>query len=692
MKAVVFSKGTSKIRNLDKFLRTDSVVYARSEMSCPDNVDLVVGWGRKASSKKAHSYATKNRIPFCCIEDGFVRSVGLGVDGAAPLSVVVDDVGIYYDATAPSLLEDILNGLRTVGCSLDDVSLINRASSCIDSILSKSISKYNNAQNAGELDRLVDSSTVLVLDQTRGDCSVEYGMADENSFRLMLDSAIAENPGCKVAVKIHPDVVCGKKTGYLSELVKDNRYGESVCLIDVDVNPIALLKSVGRVYTVTSQMGFEALMCKKRVACFGVPFYAGWGLTDDRISCARRSRERSLEQVFAAAYLLYARYINPVTGANSNLEDTIELISKNMSIVRQEVDNLYCFGFSRWKRGYVRKYLGTVSKKIIFCSRVTNKIASRVSSNDGVAIWGRRDAVGIDNLVAKHGVSVFRVEDGFVRSIGLGSNFVRPFSMVVDSSGIYFDSMRESDLEKILCNEEFSEADLDRGKKIIDAILAGRLTKYNMPSTRQVLIPDNVRSRVLLVVGQVEDDASIACGAGDVRKNLDLLKLVRRNNPDAYIVYKPHPDVEYGNRIGFVPDGVLLNYCNFVARDSSVVDCICASDQVHTMTSLAGFEALIRGKSVFVYGSPFYSGWGLTVDSSKVERRGRMLSLYELAFAVYAKYPLYFDWDSGYFCECEDIVEKLSARIRSGSREAGGSFVGRVMNKYGLLIGGYLRG
>src|SRR3546814_1186728 len=55
---------------------------------------------------------------------------------------------------------------------------------------------------------------------------------------------------------------------------------------------------------------------------------------------------------------------------------------------------------------------------------------------------------------------------------------------------------------------------------------------------------------VILVPGQVEDDASIRFGCTDVRTNIALLKAARAARPDAFIVYKPHPDVVSGNRTG----------------------------------------------------------------------------------------------------------------------------------------------
>jgi len=121
-------------------------------------------------------------------------------------------------------------------------------------------------------------------------------------------------------------------------------------------------------------------------------------------------------------------------------------------------------------------------------------------------------------------------------------------------------------------------------------------------------------SKVVLVPGQVEDDASIIYGA-DGMTNLELLKATRENAPDAYIVYKPHPDVLAGNRKGHVDNKTARHYCDTIITDASLDSILDICDAVHTMTSLVGFEALVRKKSVTTYGLPFYAGWGLTTDS-----------------------------------------------------------------------------
>lgn len=66
----------------------------------------------------------------------------------------------------------------------------------------------------------------------------------------------------------------------------------------------------------------------KECVCFGIPFYAGWGITDDRVICERRVKQRSVEEVFAAAYILYTHYTNPYQNRPSDIVDTIHEIVK----------------------------------------------------------------------------------------------------------------------------------------------------------------------------------------------------------------------------------------------------------------------------------------------------------------------------------------------------------------------------
>jgi len=143
-----------------------------------------------------------------------------------------------------------------------------------------------------------------------------------------------------------------------------------------------------------------------------------------------------------------------------------------------------------------------------------------------------------------------------------------------------------------------------------------------------------------------------------VRTNLALLEAVRAANPDAFILYKPHPDVLAGHRIGAVPDAAARRFADHVVADGSPAALLAVADELHTMTSLAGFEALLRGRRVVVYGRPFYAGWGLTADIQHFDR-GRRLTLAQLVAATLILYPRYLDPRTRLPCGPEVVIERL---------------------------------
>jgi len=254
---------------------------------------------------------------------------------------------------------------------------------------------------------------------------------------------------------------------------------------------------------------------------------------------------------------------------------------------------------------------------------------------------------------------VVRIEDGFVRSVGLGADFTQAASIVLDRTGIYFDPAKPSDLENLLQTAEFDARLVERARRLIDMLVARGITKYNtgagMPD---IDVPPGKRR--LFVPGQVEDDRSVATGGAGIYRNIDLLQRVRTLNPDAFIIYKPHPDVDAGHRLGAIPEEEALRHADRIIRGVSTAAIIPAVDEIHTLTSLAGFEALIRRRKVVTYGQPFYSGWGLTTDLAPVERRKRNLSLEELIAGSLVLYPRYFDPVTRLSCGPEILIERLS--------------------------------
>jgi len=157
----------------------------------------------------------------------------------------------------------------------------------------------------------------------------------------------------------------------------------------------------------------------------------------------------------------------------------------------------------------------------------------------------------------------------------------------------------------------------------------------------------------------VEDDASILRGCEEVRSNLALLRAARDACPDAFIVYKPHPDVLAGNRKGRAALAQALDIADHIETEISMVNCVEACSEVHTMTSLSGFEALMRGKRVVVYGRPFYAGWGLTEDRLPMPRRKRSLTLDQLVAGTLLRYPVYWDLILKGVTTCEAVLYRI---------------------------------
>jgi capsular polysaccharide export protein len=292
--------------------------------------DVVVGWGHKSSAAAARRFSERRNKSFVAIEDGWIRSINPGMS-ELPRSLVLDRTGIYYDASTPSDLERLI--AENAADTDDEVRL--RAERGIARLRGEAISKYNNGQmldgQALGLAPRGDRKRVLVVDQTYGDMSVTSGMADAASFITMLAAARAENPGAEIVVKIHPEVVNGKKKGYLAELGAG--LGD-VRVVSTLVNPWSLLEAVDHVYVVTSQLGFEALMAGRPVSCFGAPFYAGWGLTDDRVSIPRRTARPTLAQMFSAAYFDYTAYTDTRSGQRISFEAALDQLVTDRAAAR----------------------------------------------------------------------------------------------------------------------------------------------------------------------------------------------------------------------------------------------------------------------------------------------------------------------------------------------------------------------
>jgi capsular polysaccharide export protein len=325
-----------------------------------------------------------------------------------------------------------------------------------------------------------------------------------------------------------------------------------------------------------------------------------------------------------------------------------------------ELKTIHAVGFPLWKRRHVRAFLGQANVRFV-------RSATSVPPGGIAATWGLR----IPEEQFPVGVPVWRLEDGFLRSVGLGADLTRPLSWVVDKRGIYYDPSRPSDLEYLLAHHPFSAGEKDRARALRKRINDSGITKYNC-DTATWRRPASAK-RAILVPGQVETDASIRLGTNGISSNIALLKAVRQSEPDAFIIYKPHPDVAAGLRRRAAGEAGASEWCDAVVGGCSMHALLGQIDEVHTITSLTGFEALLRGVKVITYGTPFYAGWRLTEDrdihAGAMQRRNRHICLDELVAACLVSYPKYADRRGQSLPGPEQAIDELIAWRRNAPRE-----------------------
>ena len=601
-------------------------------LGLPRAGDAVAVWGNSPTAHRGLSVAQKRGVPVVRVEDAMLRSLFPGRAGEPPLGLLIDHKGLHFDPRQPSDLETLL-----ATHPLDDTALLDRARGCTARIQEAHLTKYT----AFSVDTPPpDPGYVLVIDQTRGDASVTASGADRSRFLEMLVFAQQENPGARIVIKTHPETAKGYRPGHFGPQDENAR----ITLLPDPISPWVLFEGAVRVYTVSSQMGFEAIFAGHKPRVFGQPFYAGWGLTEDEFPVQRRQRTLTRAQIFAAAMILYPTWYDPHRDRLCDLETTIEALAATARAWREDHRGWAASGMSLWKRGPLQQFFGSWSPMVF-----EDDPARARNNGKAWMVWATKAKIG-------HGDAV-RVEDGFLRSRGLGADLIPPLSLVCDDLGIYYDPHQQSRLEKWIETRSRLRPDQSRrAERLIQTLRTTGLSKYNLGGTVTLDgLPEGPR---ILVPGQVEDDASIKAGTDRISTNLALLQATRDANPDAVILYKPHPDVEAGLRLGMVDATGLADR---VLTQADPISLLADVDEVWTMTSLLGFEALVRGVHVVTLGAPFYAGWGLTDDRGDVPPRRRVdVSLEGLVHATLIDYPRYFDPRSGLACPVEVVMQRLA--------------------------------
>ncbi len=373
-------------------------------------------------------------------------------------------------------------------------------------------------------------------------------------------------------------------------------------------------------------------------------------------------------------WLARAAFVDPWRGRRVGPEEGLAALGLLRDAAQRNDRPVVTSGFSGWKRLNAAPFLtGPAGPPLHLPKPRAPEVARALGAR--LAVWGAAEAPG--------DLEVVRMEDGFVRSVGLGLQHVPPASLAVDREGLYYDATRPTDFERIAREARYDPPLLDRAARLRDRLVALRITKYNLEAGTPAALPETDRARIL-VPGQVEGDASLRFGARGIATNAALIRAARARHPEGFLLYKPHPDVLTGIRPGAV-DPETLALADAVVPDVSAEAALGWAERVETMTSLMGFEALLRGRAVTAHGRPFYAGWGLT-DAPAPFCRGRTLTLDQLCAAALILYPRYIDPRTRLPCPPELLLEWIDGERsfvrspRGRARRAWRNVVSRVLN------------
>ncbi len=563
------------------------------------------------------------------VEEGFLAYLRHPICGQSPLSLIIGRTGIHYDSTRPSDLQSILT--QTVASWSDGMGA--RARRIMATIKRLRLSKYNHQEGSlGEGPQR--RYRVLLVDQSTESRALRYGGANSGIFEQMMDSACKAFPETDVVVKMHPDHDLRRTKSILHGMIPPG-----VRVVPPGVNIWSVLDQVDEVYTVSSQVGFEALMAGKKVVCFGQPFYSGWGLTTDVASRRGSGRQLTLEQLVYGVLVKYPLYIHPERQEFCEIEEILSYLESAHLGTLGFYERIYTVGLRRQQKLVLTEYLR--AHLALNVSHISQKSArSRTfSSTEAVLYWEPREYHGDDlSYLESRGVSVLRAGPWPVDPIQ--GDRTKPNCLQITRNRLYNDGSSQNDLVLLLEQAHFDSDLLRRAESLQQNFLA--ILDQDTKIRSHILSNHSIDRRIALVLGQGEGEGPLGVREKAVSTDHELLAKVRQDFPEAYILYAP--PVGEASSEKRLPMSVESTLYDQLVRPEHAASCFKLADTVHVVSAFRGIYALIYGKLLYTYGRPFYAGWGLTQDAEVFVGRSRQRSLTELLCAIFILGPTYFNW------------------------------------------------
>jgi capsular polysaccharide export protein len=348
----------------------------------PGPRDGVLVWGRSPTAWRGEAVAARRGVPLVRVEDAFLRSIQPGrARGEAPIGLLVDPIGVHFNSGSPSRLEETLQD-----ADLYNSDILHEANHLKHCFLEFGLSKYNNFQPDLPIP---DPGYVLIVDQTAGDASIRHSGASAATFRTMLGHALADHPDGRIVIRTHPETALGLRPGHFGPADAGGR----VSLLTAPVSPHRVLAQASAVYTVSSQLGFEAILHGHRPRVFGQPFYAGWGLTNDDQPLPRRNRTLTPDELFAGAMLLAPLWYDPCRDRLCGLQDVIHQLEAEVRAWREDRDGHIAAGMRLWKRGRLQAVFGG-SKPLRFRDDPAQADRLAAATGRGLLLWAGKEPEG----------------------------------------------------------------------------------------------------------------------------------------------------------------------------------------------------------------------------------------------------------------------------------------------------------